>query len=764
MLTQKQRVLGIETALGDEALVLRSISLQEPISRLFTIEAELRSEKGEIDFDEILGKNVTVRFELGENGTRYFNGFVSRFVQISNTGEFASYRAEIVPWLWFLTRAADCRIFQNKSVPDIIEEVFKAHGFSDYELKLSGSFPPWEFCVQYRETDFNFVSRLMEEEGIYYFFTHENGKHTMVLANGSSAHVAAEGFDEIAFQELDKGGSGQDVITDWTVQKEVQPGSYSLNDYSFEKPKTSLRTSANKSRPYGGANFEIYDYPGEYETPAEGERLAQVRLDEYQSQYEVLRGASSTPGITTGCKFKMKGHPRADQNRDYLITSVSLHADAGEYASGGGGEEFFTCQFTAIPFDQTYRAPRITPKPMIQGPQTAVVTGPKGEEIHVDKYGRVKVQFHWDRYGKLDENSSCFIRVSQIWAGKNWGAIYTPRIGQEVIVEFLEGDPDRPIITGRVYNDSVMPPYALPDKKNVSTLKSNSTKGGSGFNEIRLDDTKGKEQIFIHAEKNQDIRVKSDALEFIGNERHLIVKKDQLESVEGDKHGAVKGDHLTKVEGDRGATIGGDRMIKVSGGNSVTVGGDQMEKVGGDQHLKASNINSEASQKISLKAGTDIAEKAGMNYAVDAGMAVHIKAGMTVVIEAGVQLSLKVGGNFIDINPGGVFITGTLVMINSGGAAGSGGGCSPTAPAAPQSPGDPKKPKEADDAKPGEKTENAAATPYEKKKAEVKAVAVEPSPAAAVLKQAAEDGTPFCEECERARKEREQQEKENAGG
>ncbi|HEV8542167.1 MAG TPA: type VI secretion system tip protein TssI/VgrG [Verrucomicrobiae bacterium] len=667
-LNQEQRLLAIETALGADALVVRSVSIDERISRLFSIDAQLRSEQGEIEFDDVLGKNVTIRVELGENDTRYFNGFVSRLVQLANVGANATYRAEIVPWLWFLTRTADCRIFQNKSIPDIIEEVFKGHGFGDYELKLSGSYAPWEFCVQYRETDFNFVSRLMEEEGIYYFFEHENGKHTLIIADGANAHVTAEGYDSITFQELEAGGTEDKAITDWTIQKEVQPVTYSLNDYSFEKPKTSLRSSANTSRSYGGADFEIYDYPGEYEKPGEGDYLAQVRLDEYQSQYEVLRGTTNAGGMRTGCKFSMTDHPRSDQNRDYLITGVSMHLAAGEYASGeGAGGDSLSCQFTAIPFAQAFRPPRLTPKPIVQGPQTAVVSGPKGEEIHVDKYGRVKVQFHWDRYGKGDENSSCFIRVSQGWAGKSWGMIYTPRIGQEVIVEFLEGDPDRPIITGRVYNDAVMPPYQLPDKKAISTLKSNSTKGGGGFNEIRLDDTKGSEQLFIQGEKNQDIRIKNDCFELIGNNRHLVVGKDQFDHIKNNRNEIVDADHMEKIGKDRHLKVTGKEAKAVDESLSLTVKGDVIEvfkanhseQTTGDYYLKAANIVIEASSNITLKVG-------GSTIAIEEG-GIGIKTSGQFKVEATATTTIKTDADLTiqSTGPADVKSDGPLTLQSS---------------------------------------------------------------------------------------------------
>ena len=373
-----------------------------------------------------------------------------------------------------------------------------------------------------------------------------------------------------------------------------------------------------------------------------------------------------------------------------MVTSASYDIALGEFESEGSNasESVYSCSFTAIDANEPFRAARITPKPSIPGPQTAIVVGQSGEEIYTDEYGRVKVLFHWDRYGKADENSSCWIRVAQVWAGKNWGAMYIPRIGQEVVVEFLEGDPDRPIITGRVYNGQAMPPYELPSEKTKSTLKSNSSKGGKGFNEIRYEDKKGDEQIFIHAEKNEDVRVKNDSFEWIGNERHLIVKKDQLEEVKGDKH--------------------------------LTVKGDQNEKINGT---------------ISVNAGMDMQQKVGMNHALEAGMEVHIKGGMKVIIEAGMQLSLKAGPSFVDLGPAGVSISGPMVMINSGGAAGAGSGCSPDAA---------KLPKEADTAEPGQ----VSKPPKPRKPPKP----VTFSSQAKVMKRAAEDGTPFCEKCEAARK------------
>jgi len=674
-LKQENRLIAIETPLGANALGLRSVTVQEHLSRLFQIEAQLLSEDAKVDFDRVVGHNVTIRLQLDSKTARYFNGFVSRFVQEGTSEGYAQYRATVVPWLWFLTRAADCRIFQDKTVPEIIEEVFKAHGFADYKLSLSTTYPKREYCVQYRETDFNFVSRLMEQEGIYYFFEHENGKHTLVLADSPSAHNPFPNYDKIEFQEFEKGAARREVITDWILDKELQPVAYALSDFDFTKPKTSLRAVASVTRQHGAAHFEVFDYPGEYVETSEGERLANARLEELQTQHETLRGRSRARGLAAGCLFTLTGHPRADQNREYLITGVTLEADAGEFASGGakGGEEFFTCGFTAIPKDQTFRAPRLTPKPVVQGPQTAIVVGPSGEEIYTDKYGRVKVKFHWDRDPKADQSSSCWIRVAQVWAGKKWGAIYTPRVGQEVIVEFLEGDPDQPIITGRVYNAEAMPPYELPARATVSTLKSNSSKGGQGFNEIRFEDKKGQEQLFIHAERNLDTRVKKESFEWVGDKRHLIVEKDQLDHVKGKRDVRVEGDEALQVDGNAHLTIKGARAIEVGGKLSLTVKGDVAEA------FQAAH-----------------SEQTSGNY--------YLKAA-GVVIEASSGITLKVGGSSVVVDSAGVTLKGSLIVLDGGAVQICSGPGSPAmagSAASADAPAAPAEAAEADKAKPGE--------------------------------------------------------------
>jgi type VI secretion system secreted protein VgrG len=681
--TQKNRLLGLGTALGEDVLMVTEMSLVEPMGRMFQADLQLASTEASVDFDSIVATNATIRIEMPNGKTRYLNGFVSKFTQVTDRGNFSRYRATLVPWLWFLTRTADCRIFQKKKVPDILEEVFKAHDFKDYKLKLSGTYLPWEYCVQYRETDFNFVSRLMEQEGIYYYFEHENGKHTLVLADSASAHDPFPDYDTFTYRTAaNQGTQMEETVTDWVIEREVQPGVVALKDFNFKTPATSLAVNANINRKHGAANFEVYDYPGEYDDRPSGEGYAKVRIQELQVPNEILRGQATIHGVSTGCKFKLKDHPRADQARDYVLTSVTYQAGTNEfesYASSSGDNEFFSCSFSAIPADQPYRAPRVTPKPLIQGPQTAIVVGKAGEEIDTDEFGRVKVQFHWDRLGKMDENSSCFVRVSQPAAGKGWGGINIPRIGQEVIVEFLEGDPDQPIITGRVYNAVAKVPYDLPANKTMTTFKSNSSKGGSGFNEIRIEDKKGSEQIFIHGEKNMDLRLKNDRFETIENNRHLVVKKDKFEHVENNRDETVDADHKEKIGKDRHLHVVGKEAKAVDESQSLTVGGDVIEvfkanhseQTTADYYLVADNVVIEGLTNVTIKVGGSSIAIASDGIALKTDGLVKIESDKTTDVNATGALTLKSSAQAELNSPatsvkadGQTTIKGGTVMIN----------------------------------------------------------------------------------------------------
>ncbi|HXH08257.1 MAG TPA: type VI secretion system tip protein TssI/VgrG [Alphaproteobacteria bacterium] len=682
---QTGRLVTLTTPLGEDVLLLEGFTGQEGISQLFHFTLYLLSEDPAISFEAIVGKPATIHIDT-ENGLRHINGIISQFSQGFTDGSLFRYHAVLVPWLWKLTRRVNSRIFQNKTVPDIIERIFQELGFSDFRMQLAGNYPTRAYCVQYRESDFNFVSRLMEEEGIFYFFDHEDNRHTLILGDSSHVHSPITGQSSLPYAPAGGPRDGYSV-TSWLQEQEVRSAEYTLRDYNFETPSTDLTVNTPTILTVGlDDRLEIYDYEGKYLKRAEGERYVKLRMQAEEAPHTRILAASDCPGLIPGHLFTLTHHFRDEFNRAYLLTVVN-HEGASNLRQGSVGASYSN-SFTCIPEGTLFRPPRLTPKPMIRGPQTALVVGKQGEEIWTDKYGRVKVQFHWDREGELDENSSCWIRVAQSWAGKRWGTLFIPRIGQEVIVQFLEGDPDQPIITGCVYNAEMMPPYELPNEQTKSTIKTLSSKGGGGFNEIRFEDHKGSEQIFIHAERDQDNRVKHDSLEWVGQDRHLIIQRDQLELVQGDKHLTVKGDHNEQVDG-----------------------------------------------TVSLKAGMDLQEKVGMKHALDAGMEIHLKAGMNVVIEAGLSITLKAGAAFIVVGPAGVTVSGIPILLNSGGAAGSGSGSSPETP---------QQPREAD-------TAEAGALPERRQAPAPPTPASEPVAAslvqAQVLQQAAQLGVPFCEKC-----------------
>ena len=524
--------------------------------RPFAYELELISENPDLPLDGLLGKPASLALELHDGSRRHFHGIVAACSQGSGNGQFASYQVTLRPWLWLLTRTSDCRIFQNQKVPDIIKQVFRDLGFSDFEDALSRSYREWEYCVQYRETSFDFVSRLMEQEGIYYWFRHERNRHILVLSDAYGAHQSPPNYASVPYYPPTLEQRERDHFYDWHMAREVQSGSLSLNDYDFQRPGARLEVRSNIARSHAAADYPLYDYPGEYVQSQDGEQYARTRIEALQARYERCACAAAPAAWVPGHLFKLSGYPREDQNREYLVVGADYRVVQELYETGGGG---VGAQFESAGLHRCRPGlpPPTTPLPIVRGPQTAVVVGPKGEEIWTDQYGRVKVHFHWDRHDQSNENSSCWMRVSQAWAGKNWGSVQIPRIGQEVIVSFLEGDPDRPIITGRVYNAEQTVPYELPTNATQSGTKSRSSKGGTpaNFNEIRMEDKKGAEQLFIHAEKNQDIEVENDESHWVGHDRTKTIDHDETVH--------VKHDRTETVDNNETITIGVDRTEKV---------------------------------------------------------------------------------------------------------------------------------------------------------------------------------------------------------
>lgn len=672
--TQVNRQLGVETPLEEDVLLLRGMLAQEAVSQLFEFELDLTSENGEVAFADLVGQPMTVRLDTADGDVRYFNGIVSRFMHMGVMSGQHQYRATLVPWLWLLTRRSDCRIFQNMTVPDIVMSVFRELGLTDFEVKLSGTYRKWEYCVQYRETDFNFVSRLLEQEGIFYFFRHESGKHTLVLADAPSAIEAFPGYEEVRFKPPDAVLAEGGFMHSWSVERHLLPGRYTHTDFDFQAPRKDLLATSKATHAEAGNSFEVFDFPGEYLTPKEGEALAAVRMDEYQGRFEVARGASDSRGLAAGFKFTLVDFPRSEVNKEYLITSTVMMCRSDEFGSGEtgeGGGTIVKVTLTAIDATQTFRPPRVTPKPIIQGPQTAIVVGQSGEEIWTDEHGRVKVRFHWDRNSHGDENSSCWIRVSQPWAGKGWGAINIPRIGQEVIVEFLEGDPDRPIITGRVYNGDQKPPYELPAEATKTTFKTLTSKEGGGFNELRFEDKKDEEQIFIHAQKDLDIEVENDVHEHIKGNRHITLDKDSKEEIKLNRHITIEKSTFEKVGEDFNMTIEGKEAKKVKGSLSCTVEGDviwaykakQTIECGSDFKLKASTVTVEASTSIKLKVGGSSVEISSSSIKLSSGgSSLEVGSG-GFKVTTGAQAKFTAGGGFKVVSGGPADILGAQVKL-----------------------------------------------------------------------------------------------------
>ncbi len=715
--SQKDRLIAVSVdGLGDDEVLLQSFTGLEALSRPFTFQLELLSQQESIDFTTVLGKKAVITLATAKpDNPRYFHGYVSRFAQSGFDPTFYHYHMEIVPWLWFLTRQSDCRIFQGQSVPEIVSVIFdqqkNTSHKADYKMNVNAAdYDELEYCVQYRETSFNFISRLLEHEGLFYYFEHTKDSHTLVVSDSSSSLPPCPVSPTVCYDPI--GGTAQEGtehISEIYARREIRTGQYTSTDYNFETPSTNLQAQEETVIKVGGNSpYEIFDYPGLHTTIDQGKDTSKVRMEEHEAAHQIIVGSGRVRDFMPGRTFTLGKHYCGDMNSSYLITEVRHSASSGGtyYSDQNSADETSSIQFECIPKSIPYRPARLTPKPFVRGPQPALVVGKAGEEIWVDKYGRVIVQFYWDRLGKKNENSSCWIRVSQPWAGNNWGAIWIPRIGQEVLVSFLEGDPDRPVITGRVYNADQMPPYTLPDYQTRSTYKSRSSKGGgsSNYNEMRFEDLKGQEQIFMNAEKDMDLRVENDSREFIGANRHLIVTTNQQELVNTDKHLHVKGNHFEKIEGNMSLQVGGNQMESVAGDKSLNLTGDQKESVTGNVSLSVTgNQNESVTGSVSLSVTQSKMDSITMSYGMTA-MSISLSAQTGIVIQCPLGITLSAGANSIDVSPAGVYITGTpFAFINSGSSPASASTPSSGSPASPDAPTDPNDPDTADDGSKGTK-------------------------------------------------------------
>jgi type VI secretion system secreted protein VgrG len=707
------RMIELTSPLGKD-LLFRSLHGREELGRSSEFELSAVSTKSDVKPGDLLGKSLTVKLELLKGGTRYFNGYVTRFTQGGMVGRQFEYRLTMRSWLWFLTRTADCRIFQDKTVPDIIKEVFADHPVAMFEDGLNGSYKPRKYCVQYRESDFDFVSRLMEEEGIYYFFEHGDGKHTLKLVDAASSHKTLENKATIAYYPPGRLlNTDEEYIQLFTWRQSVTPGTVALTSFDFEKPKADLGVKSRLQQKHERADYEIFDWAGDYLQADHGDHYARVRIDELHSDFERCEAECNVREVAVGHLFTLQNAPRSDENGEYLIVGADYDLENNIYETGGSGDEAtYRCTMSLLPSRQQFRPARITSRPIMGGPQTAVVTGPAGDEIYCDKHGRVKVQFHWDRYGKRDENSSCWMRVSQPWAGKDWGTVSIPRIGQEVIVDFMEGDPDQPVIIGRVYNGDNMHPYGLPAAAVISGIKTKTHKG-SGYNEISADDTAGKEKVTIHGQydmnttiehdqtstihNNRTDKVDVDDSETVGNNQKqsvgvnqditigsnqtLKVGANQTETIGANRSVTVGGNKSEDVGGMKTETIGIVKMLTIGAAYQVSVGAAMNESVGGLKSeqvggLKTLSVAASSSEDVgttkSVKAGTNITENAGAKFAASSGSTMDFSSGADysveskakVLIKAASEITLTCGGASITLKSGGdIIIKGTQITI-----------------------------------------------------------------------------------------------------
>ena len=677
-----ERDVEVRVEAGHAFSVHRLRGLEE-VSRPFAHDIELLSENDQIALEDVLGTTLDLELVVDDRKIRHIHGHVTRFAYAGTHGSFARYRARVEPWLVLLGRTRDQRIFQQMSVVDIVEQIFGQHS-GTYVSRLNAAYPARDYCVQYGETDLDFVERLLEEEGIFYFFEHAAGRHELVLIDDVATSTAADGYAEVPFFPEDSlARRDRDHLFDWESALAICPGATVMRSYDFAKPTADLEVRERDPRDHAAAEGEVYAFPDRYQDTERGRTLARIRLEECQAEHARLIGHGTAAGLAAGGRFKLTGYPRRDQNREYFITRVAhdLLADTLRSDRDTADDEPYRCRIEVQPLDRPYRPARRHARPLVAGPETAVVTGPAGEEIHTDEHSRVKVQFHWDRQGAKDEHSSCWIRVSQAWAGPGFGAIVIPRIGQEVVVDFLHGDPDQPLITGRVYNGLAKPPYALPADKTQSGLKSNSSKGGGGSNELRFEDMKGSEEVYLHAEKNETIRVENDKAESIGHDETIDIGNDRTETVGHDETMSVGNNRSRQVAVDETVAVGANQTItigmnrsdtvaanetrtvaqaqqqSVGGLRNVSVGAAQSHQVGAsDSWVVGANRTVGIGQRQTTNVGKDRSATIGSNESVDVGKDASFSIGKKLSITAGDEITLTTGKASITMKKDGTIV------------------------------------------------------------------------------------------------------------
>ena len=664
----ENRIAKMKCPLPADQAFVKSAEIVEAISSLSEITIEFLSPDKNLELAKVVGKSMTISIETKSETFRDFVGVCVEAEYLGLYHGYGLYTAQVRPWLWFLTLASDNRIFQDLNVEDIIKKVFSDHGFSDFQVKKSATYDPRPYTVQYRETDFDFISRLMEEEGLYYFSTYENGKEKLILGDGTGAHAPVPDLEggkiEFHYRETDY-RRRKDHIFEWQGSESVRPGKVSLSDYNFEKPKASqLVTVMIPKGTHAHKGYERYRTPGHHRETPLGNKFARVEMEQYAVKHETRHAVGNLRTLAVGTTFALDGHPRASENAEYLITRAThylqIETDVedddtagallpGRLALDKNNKDVYRCVFEVVPKSMPFRAERKTPWPEVPGLVLAKVVGPAGEEIFTDKYGRIKVKFPWDRVGKDDDKATCFVRTVTPWAGKSWGFVAVPRIGQEVAIQFEDGNPDRPICTGMLYNSDNMPPYALAANMTQSGVKTNSSKGGGGFNELMMEDKKGEELVRFQAEKDYTQIVKNNATITIGIEKKD--KGDLTQTIYRHKTETLEtGDHtFTVKDGNETRKIKKNKVEEVEGTSKLTVTKDVKRT------FKANETN-----EVTGDVKTTINKTQTTEVLSDI---IHKSKTGAITIEAMTSITLKVGENTITIDKVGVTIDGGMVTI-----------------------------------------------------------------------------------------------------
>jgi len=647
----------------------------EQVSMPFAVTLFLAS-KDQIPFEDVIQKEALLTIKKGHS-SRYIHGIVRKFKYAGENGKYL-YNAEMVPFTQLLSLEQDCRIFQNKNVLDIVEDIFKdSHIPSDrYDFRLKNKERKRRYCVQYRETDLDFINRILAEDGIFYFYEHSKEKHVMVFADDPIAYKPIEGDDTLLLKPPSGLASQNEIISFIEFTKRLRSGTYAQNNFNFKYVSTPL-DAKEKSKEENIHKYEIYDYPGQYGYQDDGIKQSKVRLEENLSLREQAVGAGTCSRMMPGHTFKLEGHSFKDRNKEYFLFGVTHEGrqlqTLEEHA--GSGETSYSNTFLAIPSSTAYRPLRIE-KPYIHGLQSATVVGPKNEEIYCDEFGRVKVQFHWDRKGKKDDNSSCWLRSAQTWGGCGWGALFIPRVGDEVLVSFMEGDPDWPIITGSVYNGANLPLYDLPANKTRSTIKTRSYPNSNGYNEIRFEDKAGQEEVYLQGEKDWNILIKNDKGQTVGHDETLSVGNNRSKSVGVNQTVSIGANSTETIGANKTETVTINKMETVGVAKELTVGGLYQVTVGAAMNeTVAAAKTEEVGLTKAVFVGVHMTEKilGNRSIAVDKDMAVTVKQNTTlksktITFEADDEIVFKTGESTISMKSSGeIVVKGATITENASG-------------------------------------------------------------------------------------------------